>query len=90
MRRNGLVTRFAPSPTGELHLGHVAHALCVWGVARELNATVLIRMEDHDRTRCRAEYEDSILEDLAWLGFDADATVSRLHSTGIPVRVPSE
>ena len=73
MKKEGLVTRIAPSPTGELHLGHVAHAQWVWKTARELDARVLIRMEDHDRTRCRPEYERSILEDLAWLGFEADA-----------------
>ena len=71
-----LVTRFAPSPTGELHLGHVLHALWVWRVAREHDATVLIRMEDHDRTRCKPEYERSILNDLEWLGFVPEA-VSR-------------
>ena len=63
------VTRFAPSPTGELHVGHVVHALWVWGVAAVLEAEVMIRMEDHDQTRCRPEYEQSILDDLAWLGF---------------------
>jgi glutamyl-tRNA synthetase/glutamyl-Q tRNA(Asp) synthetase len=77
------ITRFAPSPTGELHLGHVAHALCVWRVARELNATVLIRMEDHDRTRCRLEYERSILADLDWLGFMPDP-VSRASLESSP------
>ena len=73
MDRRSKVTRFAPSPTGELHLGHVAHALWVWRAARELDATVLIRMEDHDRTRCRPEFERSILADLDWLGFVPDA-----------------
>ena len=68
-----LITRFAPSPTGELHLGHVAHALWLWGVADVLGAKVLVRMEDHDRSRCRPEYERSILDDLAWLGFAPDA-----------------
>lgn len=68
-----LVTRFAPSPTGELHLGHVLHASWVWRIAREQNAKVLVRMEDHDRTRCRPEYERSILTDLEWLGFAPDA-----------------
>jgi len=66
------VTRFAPSPTGELHLGHVVHALWVWGVASVLDAQVVIRMEDHDQTRCRPEYEQSILDDLAWLGFEPE------------------
>jgi glutamyl/glutaminyl-tRNA synthetase len=68
-----LVTRFAPSPTGYLHLGHVASAIHVWGIARTVGAAVLLRLEDHDRIRCRAEYEDSILEDLDWLGFVPDA-----------------
>ncbi len=65
-------TRYAPSPTGFLHLGHVVHLLYVWGVARSLDARVLLRMEDHDASRCRPEYETSILEDLSWLGFKAD------------------
>ena len=71
-----MITRFAPSPTGELHLGHVAHAICVWRIAAEHKAKVVIRMEDHDRTRCKPEYERSILDDLDWLGFNLDA-VSR-------------
>ena len=65
-------TRYAPSPTGHLHLGHVANAIYVWGLARKGRGRVLLRMEDHDRIRCRPEYEASILEDLAWLGFEAD------------------
>ncbi len=67
-----LVTRFAPSPTGELHLGHAAHLLWVWGIARALEGTILLRMEDHDRGRCRREYEQSILDDLRWLGLTPD------------------
>jgi glutamyl-tRNA synthetase/glutamyl-Q tRNA(Asp) synthetase len=70
-------TRFAPSPTGFLHLGHVASALYVWGVARSSGGRVLLRIEDHDRSRCRPEYERAIHEDLAWLGLSADATVPR-------------
>ena len=65
-------TRFAPSPTGWLHLGHVVNAVWVWGVARTLGGTVVLRMEDHDRTRSRPEYEEGILEDLAWLGLEPD------------------
>jgi glutamyl/glutaminyl-tRNA synthetase len=65
-------TRYAPSPTGHLHLGHVANAIYVWGLARRHGGRVLLRMEDHDRIRCRPEYEASILEDLAWLGFEPD------------------
>jgi glutamyl-tRNA synthetase/glutamyl-Q tRNA(Asp) synthetase len=65
-------TRYAPSPTGHLHLGHVANAIYVWGLARQAGGRVLLRMENHDRIRCRPEYETQILEDLAWLGFEAD------------------
>jgi len=67
-----LVTRFAPSPTGYLHLGHVVNAIYVWGIAHALGARVLLRLEDHDRIRCRPEFEDAILEDLDWLGFISD------------------
>ena len=67
-----MLTRYAPSPTGHLHLGHVANAIYVWGLARKAGGRVLLRMEDHDRVRCRWEYEASILEDLAWLGFEPD------------------
>jgi glutamyl-Q tRNA(Asp) synthetase len=66
------LTRFAPSPTGYLHLGHVANAVYVWGIARALNGRVLLRMEDHDRGRCRPAYEAAALEDLDWLGLEPD------------------
>lgn len=65
-------TRFAPAPTGYLHLGHVASAMAVWGVARAFGGRVLLRIEDHDRARCRKEFETAILEDLEWLGFQPD------------------
>jgi glutamyl/glutaminyl-tRNA synthetase len=68
----GPLTRFAPSPTGYLHLGHVANAIHVWGVAQAWNGRVLLRLEDHDRGRCRPEYEAAILEDLEWLGLEPD------------------
>lgn len=70
--RGGL-TRFAPAPTGFLHLGHVANALWTWGVARAVGARVLLRIEDHDRQRRRPAFDAAILEDLAWLGFEPDA-----------------
>jgi hypothetical protein len=66
------VTRFAPSPTGYLHLGHIVNAIYTWGVARALGGRVLLRLEDHDRIRSRPEYEAAILEDLDWLGFVPD------------------
>ena len=80
----GFVTRFAPSPTGYLHLGHVVNALWVWETARRLGGKVLLRIEDHDRTRCRPGYERALLEDLEWLGLEADiapiASFRRGHS----------
>jgi glutamyl-Q tRNA(Asp) synthetase len=66
------LTRFAPAPTGHLHLGHAASAVWAWGVARALGGTVLLRIEDHDRGRSRAEYEQALLEDLEWLGLEPD------------------
>lgn len=71
------VTRFAPSPTGRLHLGHAFSALIAWRAAREAGGRFLLRIEDIDPTRCRPEYETGILEDLAWLGVDWDGPVRR-------------
>ncbi len=68
----GLRTRFAPSPTGYLHLGHVASAIYVWGIAERAEAKVVLRIEDHDQSRCRPHYETSIRETLDWLGFHPD------------------
>jgi glutamyl/glutaminyl-tRNA synthetase len=65
-------TRFAPAPTGRLHLGHLANAIYVWGFARRLDGRVLLRIEDHDRQRCRPEYEAALLDDLDRLGLAAD------------------
>ena len=65
-------TRFAPAPTGLLHLGHVANALWVWGAAGLTGARVLLRIEDHDRQRSSEVSAASIVEDLGWLGFGAD------------------
>lgn len=70
-------TRFAPAPTGYLHLGHVANAIFVWGVARSVGARVLLRIEDHDRQRCRPEYDAALIDDLRWLGFEADEGPAR-------------
>ncbi|MCO4098914.1 glutamate--tRNA ligase family protein [Gemmatimonas sp.] len=65
-------TRFAPAPTGFLHLGHLVNAIHVWGIARAHGGRVLLRLEDHDRTRCRPEYEQALLDDLEWLGLTPD------------------
>ena len=74
-----VVTRFAPAPTGYLHLGHVLNAIYVWDIARASgpDARVLLRIEDHDRARSRQEFEAALLEDLAWLGFVADGAPAR-------------
>jgi glutamyl/glutaminyl-tRNA synthetase len=77
-----LVTRFAPAPTGYLHLGHVRNAAHVWGLARAHGGRVRLRIEDHDTTRCRPEYERAIREDLAWLGFEPDDEVPRQSTRG--------
>ena len=66
------LTRFAPSPTGYLHVGHVANAIWVWGITRALGGRALLRVEDHDRGRSRPEYERAALEDLEWLGLAPD------------------
>ncbi|MHA7898415.1 MAG: tRNA glutamyl-Q(34) synthetase GluQRS [Henriciella sp.] len=73
-------TRFAPSPTYYLHLGHAASALHVWRCAEEMGGDVLLRIEDIDTTRCKPEYTAAIFEDLAWLGL----------SWSEPVRIQSD
>lgn len=64
----GMITRFAPSPTGPLHLGHAFSALTAWELARNAGGTALLRIEDIDLARCRPEWEALIVEDLSWLG----------------------
>ena len=64
----GFVTRFAPSPTGALHLGHAFSALTAWDAAQAAGGVFLLRLEDIDLGRCRPAYEAAIFEDLAWLG----------------------
>jgi glutamyl-Q tRNA(Asp) synthetase len=72
-----VVTRFAPSPTGRLHLGHAFSAREAWRFARERGGRFLLRIEDIDPGRCREEFVAGILEDLAWLGLDWDGPVVR-------------
>jgi glutamyl-Q tRNA(Asp) synthetase len=67
-----IVSRFAPAPTGYLHLGHVVNAIYVWGLTGAAGGRVLLRVEDHDRQRSRPEYERAMLDDLEWLGFIPD------------------
>ena len=75
-----ITTRFAPSPTGYLHLGHAFSALTAWRRARAAGGRFLLRLEDIDPGRCRPAFSAAILEDLAWLGLEWDG----------PVRVQSE
>lgn len=71
------ITRFAPSPTGPLHLGHAYSALLAYDMARAENGQFLLRIEDIDSTRARPEWEDQIYDDLGWLGLTWQAPVLR-------------
>lgn len=68
----GAVTRFAPAPTGFLHLGHLVNALYAWGIARATGGRVILRIEDHDRQRSRRTFEAALLDDLERLGLLPD------------------
>lgn len=69
------VTRFAPSPTGRLHLGHAWSALLAHDFARNRDGAFLLRIEDIDPGRARSEHVDAILEDLIWLGLEWDGEI---------------
>ncbi len=69
------ITRFAPSPTGHLHVGNIRAALHNWLWARKSGGRFLLRLDDTDLERSRAEYAESIRADLAWLGLHPDAEV---------------
>src|SRR3954454_3423613 len=70
-----IVTRFAPSPTGRLHLGHAFSAVVGHQRARRAGGKFLLRIEDLDQTRCRQEFVHGIFEDLRWLGLSWDEPV---------------
>jgi glutamyl-Q tRNA(Asp) synthetase len=72
-----LVTRFAPSPTGPLHLGHAFSAMLAHDLARDARGRFLLRIEDTDIDRARVQWEEQIYDDLAWLGLDWDGPVRR-------------
>jgi glutamyl-Q tRNA(Asp) synthetase len=76
------VTRFAPAPTGRLHLGHLVNAIYVWGIARATGGRVILRIEDHDRQRSRLDHEVALLEDLEWLGLVPDEPSIAAFRTG--------
>src|SRR4051812_29734308 len=71
------VTRFAPSPTGKLHIGHAYSAILAHDFARARGGRFLLRIEDIDPGRSREEHVAAILADLAWLGLDWDGPVER-------------
>ena len=70
-----IVTRFAPSPTGRLHLGHAWSALRAHDFARRRGGGFLLRIEDIDPGRARPEFVDGIIEDLVWLGLEWDGEI---------------
>ncbi|MEO5758362.1 MAG: tRNA glutamyl-Q(34) synthetase GluQRS [Mesorhizobium sp.] len=72
-----LTFRFAPSPNGDLHLGHAYSALLNQRLAKALSGRLLLRIEDIDTTRCTLEFEAGIFRDLEWLGFDWEKPVRR-------------
>ena len=76
-RLGNFVTRFAPSPTGLLHLGHAFSALTAWQAAQAAGGEFLLRIEDIDGARARPEYEAAIYQDLAWLGLTWPGPVLR-------------
>jgi glutamyl-Q tRNA(Asp) synthetase len=71
------VFRFAPSPNGYMHVGHALSALMNFELAQSKRGRFLLRIDDIDRTRCRADYETAIYEDLAWLGLSWEQPVRR-------------
>lgn len=96
----GLITRFAPSPTGPLHLGHALAALTAYDLARDSGGHMCLRIEDIDRARCRTDFEEQIYADLQWLGIRwadpvlhqsqrrtvYDAALARLEMLGVTYR----
>lgn len=77
-----MITRFAPSPTGYLHLGHLVNALYVWGLRNALGGAVILRLEDHDRIRSRPKYEQALLQDLERLNLIPDQGLSGTGGPG--------
>ncbi|HHI69796.1 MAG TPA: tRNA glutamyl-Q(34) synthetase GluQRS, partial [Rhodobacteraceae bacterium] len=70
-------TRFAPSPTGPLHLGHAYSALLAYGMATKAGGEFCLRIEDIDQSRARPKWEEQIYDDLRWLGLEWPEPVMR-------------
>jgi glutamyl-tRNA synthetase len=66
------VTRFAPSPTGYIHVGNLRTALMNWLITRKAGGTFILRLDDTDQDRSKQEYADGIMEDMDWLGLSWD------------------
>lgn len=81
-----MITRFAPSPTGLLHLGHAFSALTTYDMAQAAGGRFLLRIEDIDVPRCKPAFEQAIYDDLAWLGLDWESPVMR-QSERLPAYV---
>jgi glutamyl-Q tRNA(Asp) synthetase len=86
--RPAFLTRFAPAPTGALHLGHAVNMVWVWSIARAFEGRVALRIEDHDRSRSRLQWEQGILDVLDWLELapDVGSTASYRRSAPHPLR----
>lgn len=78
----GWRTRFAPSPSGYLHLGHLINIIYTWGIAQKFNGSVVLRIEDHDQERSKEEYVQAIQEDLDWFGltYESSPLQSQRHA----------
>lgn len=81
-----MITRFAPSPTGPLHLGHAYSALVAYEMAQKVNGRFLIRIEDIDQSRARPEWEQQIYDDLRWLRLTWEEPVLRQSDRMVPYR----
>ncbi len=77
MATSQTITRFAPSPTGRLHIGHAYSALFAYREAQKRGGKFILRIEDIDAVRCKPEYEGGIFEDLRWLGLNWEEPVRR-------------
>jgi glutamyl-tRNA synthetase len=77
-----MVGRYAPSPSGRMHLGNARTALLAWLQVRQAGGSLLLRIEDLDRDRCRPEWEAGVREDLAWLGLGFDGEAPRQSTRG--------
>jgi len=73
-----IITRFAPSPTGKLHIGNIRTALINWLYAKKHNGEFILRMDDTDLVRSKEEYKEAILRDLKWMGLEWDSSFNQL------------